>query len=167
MTLADNGIGMTFQEMKENLGSIAKSGTKAFVNKMNREGQDTSLIGQFGVGFYSSFLISNKVTVLSSSRGKNGMEYSMWSSNAKSSFTIEHLLPEEFAQRVSLVHDGFTADYFDFGKPQTYVLMNVKQDCLEYLHGDKIYSLIKRHSDFVAHPIYFMKNGAEKEKCNS
>ena len=94
LTIADNGIGMSHDELVENLGTIAKSGTQAFVESVKQSKGDVHLIGQFGIGFYSAFIVASRVDVISRRAGEN--KAFMWSSDGSGSFTVA---PAERKQR--------------------------------------------------------------------
>ena len=130
LTVWDDGVGMDKEELRLNLGSIARSGTKNFMDKF-KEGGDLALIGQFGVGFYSAFLVADKVTVVSR---KTGGEQYRWESSAKGSFAI-------------------TRDETDPLIRGTRITLNIKDDQLEYLEEDRLRELIVKHSGFVPHPV--------------
>ena len=126
LTIEDNGIGMTKDDMIKCLGTIANSGTKHFMEAL-QAGTDISMIGQFGVGFYSAYLVGTTVTVYS---GKN-----CWKSNAGGSFTI----------------DEFEEDVYEHGVK---IVIEMKDDCVEYLEEKRITDIVKRHSEFINYPIY-------------
>ncbi|MCA8956235.1 MAG: molecular chaperone HtpG, partial [Planctomycetes bacterium] len=131
LTIRDNGIGMTHDELVQNLGTIAKSGTKQLAQQLAAEGKkDISLIGKFGVGFYAAFLVADKVTVTSRAAGSD--QAWMWVSDAKSGFTIE---PSEREAR------------------GTNIILHLKEDASEFLREYELRNLVRRYSDYVRHPI--------------
>merc|ERR1711975_117625 len=142
LTLTDKGIGMTKQDLINNLGTIAKSGTSSFLEKL-KEGGDINLIGQFGVGFYSVYLVADKVTVRT--KHNDDQQY-IWESTADSSFTIAED-PE--------------GDTLGRG---TEITLHLKDDCKEFTEGDKIKDLVKKYSEFISFPIYLKETKTvEKE----
>merc|ERR1712023_282105 len=142
LTLTDKGIGMTKQDLINNLGTIAKSGTSSFLEKL-KEGGDINLIGQFGVGFYSVYLVADKVTVRT--KHNDDKQY-IWESTADSSFTIAED-PE--------------GDTLGRG---TEITLHLKDDCKEFTEGDKIKDLVKKYSEFISFPIYLKETKTvEKE----
>ncbi|MBL6931376.1 MAG: molecular chaperone HtpG [Rhodospirillales bacterium] len=144
LSVADNGIGMAHDEMAETLGTIAKSGTEAFLAQANGDDKDNvALIGQFGVGFYSSFMVADKVDVLTRKAGED--KAWLWSSDGKGEFTIE---PAE--------RDGHG----------TTVILHINKDEKEYLDEPRISHIIKSHSDHIGVPIIF-KDGEREETLNS
>merc|ERR1712227_1153367 len=142
LTLIDRGVGMTKQDLINNLGTIAKSGTSSFLEKL-KEGGDINLIGQFGVGFYSVYLVADKVTV--KTKHNDDKQY-IWESTADSSFTIK----EDPA--------GNT-----LGRG-TEITLHLKDDCKEFTEPDKIKDLVKKYSEFISFPIYLKETKTvEKE----
>jgi molecular chaperone HtpG len=140
ITIEDNGVGMTREELAKNLGTIAHSGTKAFLEKAKAAGSGASvnLIGEFGVGFYSSFLVADRVDVVSRAAGSS--EAWRWSSDAQGSFTLEPASRE--------------------GRGTTLTL-HVREDQKEFLDEWRLRELIGRYSDYVSHAIQL---GVEKEE---
>ncbi len=140
LTVSDNGIGMTEETIVRELGTIARSGTKAFLDNMKeKKGADSpDLIGQFGVGFYSAFMVADKVTVVSRAAGAESAIG--WESTGEGDFTIKD------AER-----DGRGTD----------VILHLREDARNYLESWELQSLVKRFSDFVEHPIVLV---TEEEK---
>lgn len=131
LEIEDNGIGMTRQELIDNLGTIARSGTKQFMQQM-ADTKDVSLIGQFGVGFYSAYLVADKVVVFS--RGMNETDTYRWESNAGGSFTITK------EDEVSLERG-------------TRILLYLKDDQKTFLDEHMLKSTVSKHSSFITYPL--------------
>lgn len=135
ITISDNGIGMTYDEVSENIGTIAKSGSKAFKEKLkNISKEDVDIIGQFGVGFYSGFMVADKITLITKSpKAEIGVK---WTSTGDGSYEIEEL---------------------DRKNRGTDIILSLKEgeDFETFLEPWKIKELIKKYSDYVRYPIYF------------
>ena len=145
LTVWDNGIGMSAEELAENLGTIARSGTREFAQRLQAarqsEGRGVELIGQFGVGFYSAFLVADRVEVVSRAAGSGGAH--RWSSDGKETYTVEP------AER---------------DVPGTTVILYLKNDELEFLEPGRLRSLIVRYSDYIGHPIELAKSADAKKE---
>ena len=137
ITIADTGIGMSQQEAIENLGTIAKSGTKAFMDKLSGDQKsDAQLIGQFGVGFYSGYIVADKITVESRRAGLPASDGVRWVSGGTGEFEVEQI---ERAQR------------------GTSITLHLRDDAEEFLNGWKLKQLITKYSDHISLPILMEK----------
>jgi len=137
LTITDNGIGMSAQEAIDHLGTIAKSGTKDFVSKLSGDQKaDSQLIGQFGVGFYSGFIVADKITVESRRAGMKADEGVRWISGGAGDFEVEN---------ISRAERG------------TSVILHLRDDALDYCSAWKIKSIINKYSDHISLPILMEK----------
>ena len=134
LTISDNGIGMNEEDLKSSLGTIARSGTKAFLEQMATNSKDKksdmSMIGQFGVGFYASFMVSDSVDVLSKKVGEN--QAWKWSSDGKTGFNLEK------------------TDKEDFG---TSITLKLKKDAKEFLEETRLQFIVRKYSDHIYYPV--------------
>lgn len=140
ISITDTGVGMSKAELIKNLGTVAKSGTTAFLEAMG-QGENMSLIGQFGVGFYSAFLVANKVVVTSKA---NDDEQHIWTSTADSKFFLTK------DPRGDTLGRG------------TRVTLHLKDDAMEFVEQDKIKNLVKKYSEFINYPISLYISRDEK-----
>ena len=135
LTIADNGIGMNETDLIENLGTIARSGTKEFLSQLNQtQAKDSQLIGQFGVGFYSAFVVSKSVEVLTRKAGES--QGYRWTSNGTDAYEIEPC---------------------DVKQCGTQVILHLKDEEKEFLETWRIREVVRRYSDHIALPICLME----------
>ena len=146
LSVQDSGIGMTDEDLTNNLGTIARSGTKAFMEALTAEAaKDSALIGQFGVGFYSAFMAANKIDVYTRKAAGDGKIWH-WSSDGTNSYEIDEVAP-----------DSATAKKYGFDKADlsgSVIEMHLNDDSKEFASRWKIEELIKKYSDHIAFPIY-------------
>lgn len=144
VTISDNGIGMSREEVIENLGTIAKSGTAQFLENMSGdEKKDASLIGQFGVGFYSSFIVADKVEVRTRRAGEAADQGVSWISAGEGDFTIEGIEKENRG---------------------TSIILHLKKDESEFADGFRLRNLVKKYSDHIAVPVEMLKEAEPAEE---
>ncbi len=148
ITLSDNGIGLSSDEMVETLGTIASSGTKAFLESAktseNTKEVNDQLIGQFGVGFYSAFMVADQVEVLSKKHGQESA--SQWASDGQSGYSITDAERDETG---------------------TSIILHLRKEAKEYLEQERITHLVKKYSDHIAQPIFFIGKKDEAEQLNT
>ncbi|MDA7792466.1 molecular chaperone HtpG [bacterium] len=148
LTLSDNGIGLSADEMVETLGTIASSGTRNFVESADKDGKgddiSDQLIGQFGVGFYSAFMVAERIDVISKKHGTDTAN--VWSSDGQSGFSID------------------SASRDDAG---TEITLHLRKDAKEFLEQERIAHLVKKYSDHIAQPIFWHGKDATEEQLNS
>ncbi len=143
ISIKDNGIGMDDKDMQSNLGTIAKSGTEEFIKKMGDKKGDINQIGKFGVGFYSSFMVSDQV-VVRSKKYDSSSGY-LWTSDGKGTFSIEE------------------TEYNEIG---TEITLSIKKDEKEFLSKYKVEEIIKKYSDFVPFPIFVSSEEDKNDNKN-
>ena len=138
LTLSDNGIGMSHDEVVENIGTIASSGTRKFVDAITGDDkQDVNLIGQFGVGFYSVFMVSDKVTLETRKAGDKATDAVRWTSDGKGEYQLEKVRQADWGTTVTL---------------------HLRKDEEEFLESFRLRSIINKYSDHIALPIYMIKD---------
>ncbi|HMD75503.1 MAG TPA: molecular chaperone HtpG, partial [Steroidobacteraceae bacterium] len=145
LTIRDNGIGMSRAEVIDNLGTIARSGTKKFLETLSGDSaKDSQLIGQFGVGFYSSFIVADRVTVLSKRLGDLGEQGVRWESDGEGAYEVQ------------------SSDKADRG---TEVILHLREEDKEFLEETRLRQLVRRYSDHLSLPIV-LKIGDKEERLN-
>jgi molecular chaperone HtpG len=143
LTVRDNGVGMSHDDVMENIGTIAKSGTRAFLDRLSGdEKMDAHLIGQFGVGFYSSFIVADKVTVLTRKAGESAEAGVRWESDGGGEYTLENIERDTHG---------------------TEVILHLKEDEKEFLNSWTLKSLVSRYSDHIGFPIRMQEEVAVGE----
>ena len=144
VTVRDNGIGMSRQDVVENIGTIARSGTKKFLENVSDSKEfDSNLIGQFGVGFYSSFIVADKVTLLTRAAGSDASEGVRWESDGAGEYTLSQV---------------------DLPKQGTEVTLHLREDAKEYQSSWSVRSLIQKYSDHIGFPIYMKSQPVPQDK---
>ena len=141
ITITDNGIGMTEQEVMDNIGTIANSGTKKFLEGLDKDqAQDSNLIGQFGVGFYSAFIIAKKVVLTTRKAGDKNENGTVWTSAGKGEYSIENAVVEN---------------------PGTSITLFLKAEEKEFLESYRLKGIISKYSDHITVPIKMLKTDEE------
>jgi molecular chaperone HtpG len=149
LTIADTGVGMDRQELIDNLGTVAKSGTRAFIEKLTESREGAGLIGQFGVGFYSAFMVADRIEV--TSRRAGAAEAFVWTSSSGAGFEIAHA-SEAQSGRV----------------PQgTEIVLHLKDDAKRYLEGHEIEHIVHTYSDHIQFPIELAAGDGEPRQINT
>jgi molecular chaperone HtpG len=149
LTVADSGIGMDRQELIDHLGTIARSGTKAFVQKLSEAKEATGLIGQFGVGFYSAFMVADRIVVISRRAGSD--EVWSWTSSGGAGFDVAPA-SEQDAKRVAR---------------GTEIVLHLKEDAKKYLETHEIERIVTAYSDNIQFPIELVPEEGEPRQINS
>ncbi len=149
LTVADNGIGMDRQELIENLGTVARSGTRAFVNRLAESKDSASLIGQFGVGFYAAFMVADRIEVVSRRAGTR--EVWVWTSSGSTGFDVAAATDE----RAASVARG------------TRVVLHLKEDAKRYLEAHEIERIVAKYSDAILFPIELADDKGEVRQINA
>ncbi|TQV79644.1 molecular chaperone HtpG [Denitrobaculum tricleocarpae] len=145
LTIADNGIGMNREDLVENLGTIARSGTAAFMDQLDSKQDGTNLIGQFGVGFYSSYMVADKVSVISRRAGED--QAWSWVSDGRGEFTI--------------------GEAEDAPKRGTRITLHLREDQAEFADPMRLRTIVKTYSDHIPIPISLREGDKEPESLNT
>jgi len=144
LVIADNGIGMNESELAENLGTIARSGTRAFIERLGKDGENSALIGQFGVGFYSAFMVADHIEVVSCKAGEDAAW--LWSSDGASGYTIEPAAKTQRGTRITL---------------------HLKDDAKNFLDDYEIERIVKTYSDHILFPVELIGADGAAKQLNS
>lgn len=143
LTITDKGIGMTYDEVIDNIGTIAKSGTSEFFSKLTGDkAKDSELIGQFGVGFYAAFMVADKIIVLTRKAGEAATAGVRWESTGNGEYTIEHITKASRG---------------------TEIILHLKKEANEFLDNYRLRGIVSKYSDHIAFPI-LMKKAPEHDK---
>ncbi len=141
ITITDNGIGMTQTEVMENIGTIANSGTKKFLQSLDKkQAEDSNLIGQFGVGFYASFIVADEVVLTTRKAGDDKANGTIWTSKGEGEYSLETTTVEDFGTKITL---------------------HIKDDEKEFLDDYRLRGIISKYSDHITVPIMMIKPAAE------
>lgn len=149
LVISDNGIGMDQAELVDNLGTIARSGTRAFLDKLKSAPEGASLIGQFGVGFYSAFMVADEIEVLSRKAGTD--EVSIWYSDGINGFTVTAAAPERVA---NLAHG-------------TEITLKLKADAQKFLEPVEIERVVRTYSNHILFPVEIADQGGNARQINA
>ncbi|AFZ81262.1 heat shock protein 90 HSP90, putative [Theileria equi strain WA] len=150
LTIEDDGIGMTVEELKKNLGTIAESGTAKFLQQYEAGKSSSNLIGQFGVGFYSAFLVANTVEVYSRAYGLETGPVHRWKSDTTGTFSV-----------AQVADDSINKSFMPCG---TRIVLHLKPECDDYLEDYKLKELLRKYSEFVRFPIQVWVEKVEYER---
>ncbi|HIM54657.1 MAG TPA: molecular chaperone HtpG [Gammaproteobacteria bacterium] len=142
ITISDNGIGMTEDEVMANIGTIANSGTKKFLQNLDeKQAEDSNLIGQFGVGFYASFIVADEVVLTTRKAGDDKDNGTVWTSKGEGEYSLETTIVEDFGTSVTL---------------------HIKDDEKEFLEDNRLRNIISKYSDHITVPIMMVKASEEE-----
>jgi HSP90 family molecular chaperone len=147
ITIQDSGCGITKQDLISKIGSIGTSGTKQFMEAIAQS--KDKLIGQFGVGFYSVYLVAKSIQIITKPVQEPNKTYE-WVSQSESTYSIRELVEVDFGEQDDFIEKNFTRG--------TVIKIILKEDSYEYLEQDKLIEIIKTHSSYIEHPIYFEKH---------